>query len=421
MARKTVVGLGGLLSDPACAVIRDGQLAAAVEQTKLSRNDRPGAFPDEAFLAALASAGVQADEIDCVAVARPFSTHQEGDALLDLRARFPRSEVIVVDHHSAHAASAFYPSGFETAHVLSVDRGGDFRSAVLYRGEHDRLERIREFYFPDSFGDLYNRVTDLIGFEPRGDEHKVQWLSASGDPVYADLFRAIVNTRNGWPKFDRSYFDSDRLRDGAFSARFFKALELEPQSPLSNTQKANLARSLQLVVEETIAAMLGNAENVAIAGGLALNALLIRALELRFANVFVQPVAGNAGTSLGAALYAWHSFLGESRRVPFPTLCLGPEYQPDEIKRVLENCKLHFRYLLTGQELIGEAIRALRENKIVAWMLGRMEFGPRALGNRSIMASPLDPYSTENLNVYIKHRESFSKFAASVPEEVAGE
>jgi len=174
-------------------------------------------------------------------------------------------------------------------------------------------------------------------------------------------------------------------------------------------------------VEETVIGMLGDAERVCIAGGLALNAMLIQSLEQRFKQVFVQPVAGNAGTALGAALYAWHNFYRETDRIPFETLCLGPSYAPQQIKQILENCKLRFRFLLTEGELIERAIQALNENKIVAWMQGRMEFGPRALGNRSILASPLDLYSTENLNVYIKHRESFRKFAASVPEELAEE
>ena len=167
--------------------------------------------------------------------------------------------------------------------------------------------------------------------------------------------------------------------------------------------------------------MLEPAQNVCLAGGLGLNALMVRALETKFARVFVQPAAGNAGTALGAALHAWHNFYGETNRVPFDTLCLGPSYAPNEIKAVLENCKLRFRYLLTEGELIERAMEALKDNKIVAWMQGRMEFGPRALGNRSILASPLNKYSTENLNVFIKHRESFRKFAASVPQECAGE
>ena len=159
------------------------------------------------------------------------------------------------------------------------------------------------------------------------------------------------------------------------------------------------------------------------AGGLGMNALLVRALERsgKFARVFVQPAAGNAGTALGAVLHAWHSLYRETKRVPLGNLCLGPSYSAEQIKQVLENCKLRFRYLLTTDEVIDAAVGLLGENKILAWMHGRMEFGPRALGNRSILASPLDTYSTENLNQYIKHREAFRKFAASVPAELAAE
>ena len=358
-------------------------------------------------------AGVRAEEIDCIALARPFATEAESSALLELRSRFPQSEIVVVDHHEAHAASAYYASGFEEAKVLSIDRAGDFRSAALFQGQGRQLTKVRELYFPDSLGDLYNRVTELLGFEARADEHKVQWLSATGEPKFSDAFRSIVNRNaSGWPRFGRSFFDSDRLTHGGFSARFHDLLGEQPD-------RADVARSLQAVVEETVSAMLGEARNVAIAGGLAFNAMLVRVLERQFEKVFVQPVAGNAGTALGAALFAWHNFYGEARAIPFETLCLGPEYNPQQIKQVLENCKLRFHFLNTSEELIKEAIQALSDNKIVAWMQGRMEFGPRALGNRSILASPLNPYSTENLNVYIKHRESFRKFAASVPEEVA--
>ncbi len=417
---KIVIGLGGLLSDPACCVLKHGAIASAVEQAKLTRQDRPGAFPDEAFAAALEIADVKPKDIDCVALTRPFAAGAESAAQLELRARFPRSEIVVVDHHEAHAASAYYPSGFVSARVLSVDRAGDFRSAVLFHGHGLNLTRVRELYFPDSLGDLFNRVTELLGFESRSDEHKVQWLSANGEPRFADVFRALINSNEtGWPQFDRSYFDADRLTQGGFSNKFYEALGLDSKQSPSRSIKADIARSLQATTEDTVVAMFGKTENVAIAGGLGLNAMIVRTLEQRFAHAFAQPVSGNAGTALGAALYVWHNFYGKKERVPFTTLCLGPSYTPEQVKQVLENCKLHFRYILTDEELIQEAIRALTENKIVAWMQGRMEFGPRALGNRSILASPLNPYSTENLNVYIKHREDFRKFAASVPEELA--
>jgi carbamoyltransferase len=416
------LGLGGLLSDPACCVIKNRQIASAVEQAKVSRQDRPGSFPDEAFNLALKTAKITTGEVDCVAVALPFSRAQESSLLLELRARFPKGEIVVVEHHHAHAASAYYASSFEEARVLTVDRAGDFRSAVLFAGAGNQLRRVRELYLPDSLGEVYNRVTELLGYEPRADEHKVQWLSTSGQPVYLDIFRRLLHLSGSeWPKIDRAYFDTERMARGGFGARFYDALRLNSGEHLSHATKADVACSLQAAIEEAVTNMIGSAGAVCIAGGLALNAMLIRALESRFENVVVQPAAGNAGTALGAALYAWHNTYGERVRIPFETLCLGPHYSAEEIKRVLENCKLRFQFLLTEGELVAQAIRALHENKIVAWMQGRMEFGPRALGNRSILASPLNPYSTENLNVYIKHRESFRKFAASVPEELAGD
>ena len=419
---KVIVGLGGLLSDPACCVIKDGRLAAAVEQAKVSRQDRPGSFPDEAFALALESAGVKAEEVEGVALARPFALGAEGATQIDLRTRFPRSEILVVEHHLAHAASAFYASGMENAAVLSIDRAGDFRSSVLFQGQGSHLLPVREMYFPDSLGDLFNRVTEMLGYEARADEHKVQWMSASGKPTYLEVFRKALHSGSAqWPRLDRSYFDADHLTRGGFSRKFYAETGIDGEQTLPPAVKADLAASLQTAVEEAVCAMLGPAQNVCVAGGLALNALLIRALEAKFQRVFVQPAAGNAGTALGAALHAWHNFYGETQRVPFNTLCLGPSYTPAQIKAVLENCKLRFQYLLTEGELIGRAIEALKDNKIVAWMQGRMEFGPRALGNRSILASPLNRYSTENLNVYIKHRESHRKFAASVPQEQAEE
>ncbi len=419
---RVIAGLGGFLSDPACCILKDGEIASAVEQSKVSRQDRPGSFPDEAFQLALQVASVAPADISCVAIARPFAIGSESAAQLSLRARFPNSEIVVVEHHHAHAASSYYASDFDSASVLSIDRAGDFRSAVAFQGEANRLTPTREMYFPDSLGDLFNRVTELLGFEPRADEHKVQWLSTSGEPRYLDGFRALLHHRGSeWPKFDRSYIDADSEHPGGFSNHFCQMLELSPDAAISTQAKADIAASLQAAVTEEVIRMAADAENVCLAGGLGFNALLIHSLEQRFKRAFVQPVAGNSGTALGAALYAWHNFYGEQKRVPFRTLCLGPAYAPAEIKSVLENCKLRFRFLLTEQELIQQAVAALNDNKIVAWMQGRMEFGPRALGNRSILASPLNPYSTENLNVFIKHREVFRKFAASVPEELAGE
>ncbi len=255
---KVIIGLGGLLSDPACCVLKHGQIASAVEQAKVSRQDRAGSFPDEAFRLALEVADVKADQIDCVALARPFAAGPESVAQLELRARFPNSEIVVTEHHHAHAASAYYASGFESASVLSIDRAGDFRSAVLFQATGNQLTPVREMYFPDSLGDVFNRVTELLGFEPRADEHKVQWLSASGEPKHAGVFRDILHrSGSAWPQVNRAFFDADHLTHGGFSARFSDETGIETDAPLSSKEKADLAASLQAAVDEAVIAMVG--------------------------------------------------------------------------------------------------------------------------------------------------------------------
>jgi len=217
--------------------------------------------------------------------------------------------------------------------------------------------------------------------------------------------------------------DTSRPTAGGFSDRFYSLLGLSYGAELSEQDRCEIAASVQAAVEETVLRFAGEGENLCLAGGLMLNATLVSALERsgRYKNVWVQPAAGNAGTSVGCAFYAWHQTFRNSERHPLENLFLGPQYDREQIKEVIENCKLRFSYLTTDEEVIETAVSRLSDNQIVAWHQGRMEFGSRALGNRSIFASPLNPYSTENLNVYIKRREPFRKFAASVPEELASE
>lgn len=420
----TILGIGGVLHDAACAIIGNGQLLAAVEQKKLARDHRQGELPDEAIQACLALGKVKPEDVDCVAIVRPITYGPETKLHLELKAHFPNSRIVVVEHHAAHAASAFYPTDFEEAAVLTLDRAGDLRCGAYWHGSGRRLRLERELYYPDSLGDLYGRVTELLGFEHNAEEHKVQWLSAFGDDRWVDLFLEMLPFPDGaWPRVDRTFFDSDRVSHGGFSAKFYQRLGIPVGKDIPPALHAHLAAGLQRAVENTVMRMVEPCDNLCLAGGLAYNAMLVAALERsgRWRNVFVQPVAGNAGTATGAVLHAWHNTYNRHERISLGGLCLGPSFQPEEIKQVLENCKLSFRYLMTEEEVIETAVRELAENKIVAWMHGRMEFGPRALGNRSILASPLDEYSTENLNVYIKHREPFRKFAASVPAELAGE
>jgi carbamoyltransferase len=413
-----ILGIGGILSDAACALLKDGRFAAAAEEKKIARRATGEALPEEALSACLKIAGVHPEQVDCVAIVRPFSAAPESEVHLQLRSRFPNSRFTLVEHHAAHAASAYYPSGWDDATVLTLDRAGDFRCGARWRGAGNDLHLEKELYVPDSLGELYGRVAELLGYRAGEDEHKVQWLSASGDDRFVGVFDEILG--NGWPRLDRSWFDGDRLSTGGWSSRLYQSLGLSENEPVPARLQAHVAAGVQRAVERCVSRMAGDARRLCLAGGLGLNALLVSALE-REREVFVQPAAGNAGTALGAVLWAWHSVYRETSRVSLGDLCLGPEFSAEAIKQVLENCKLRFRYFVTTDEMVETAVERLGENQIVAWMQGRMEFGPRALGNRSILASPLNPYSTENLNVFIKHREPFRKFAASVPEEVASE
>ena len=420
----TILGIGGILNDAAAAILKDGRLAAAIEEKKVSRRHVPGDLPEAAIAACLGLAGVSREQVDCVAIARPFSPGPETALHLALRSQFPASQIVLVDHHLAHAASAYYASPFPEATVLTLDCAGDFRCGARWRAAGNQLLPEKELYYPDSLGDLYGRVTELLGFKPRADEHKIQWLSTSGDDRFTELFLEMLEMREGgWPRLDRSFFDSDRIGHGGWSAKLYERLGLAEGAPVPPPLRPALAAGLERAIEKTVVEMAGSGQNLCLAGGLAFNALLVSALEScgRWQKVFVQPAAGNSGTALGAVFHAWHNVYQQSARVGIENLCLGPGFQAEEIKQVLENCKLRFQYLLTAEKLIETAVREINDHKIVAWMHGRMEFGPRALGNRSILASPLNPYSTENLNVFIKHREPFRKFAASVPAELAPE
>jgi carbamoyltransferase len=410
----TIVGLGGLQDDGACAVLQDGTLRAAIEESKINRGARRG-VPEAALAECMRLAGVARDAVDCVAVVRPVDPTLH----FSLRELFPKAEVAVVEHHLAHAASAFFASPFEEATVLTLDHTGDFSCGARWQGRGNQLRLDREWQYPDSPAWLYSAVTELLGFKAGADEHKVQWLSTSGDDRFTPLFREILAATG---RLDDSFFDGNRAASGRFSAKFFERLGVDQGSPIPAALAASVAHGLQRAIEETVLAMAGEGGNLCLAGGLFYNALLVEFLECsgRWKNVFVQPAAGNSGTALGGALYVWHQRQHHTQRGA-ASLLLGPSYGQEEIKKVLENCKLRFRYLRSVDELLATAVGMLGERKIVAWMQGRMEFGPRALGNRSILASPLDPYSTENLNVFIKHREPFRKFAASVPAELAAQ
>ena len=436
MRLPNILGISGGGHDPAAALLCGGDLVAAVEEEKLVRERRVRGLPLHAMRYCLEAAGLRREQVDYVALARPLyqgaQEQQSGESWVPkyLKHEFPSSKVVVLDHHLCHAAAAFFPSPFEAAGVLTLDENGDMKTASLSLGRDSALEPLEEAYFPDSLGNLYSRVARLVGFSARGDEHKLQWLSTWGEPVYAPVFRQIVQRgRDSLLNLDQSFLQT-RINDhGGFAEKFFQAAELAPPAALGEATQANLASSIQQVLEETVTEICGQlvsqreSRNLCLAGGVAFNSLLVEKLETSklFSGVFVQPAAGNAGNALGAALYIAHVLLQLPRCFRLEHVYYGPEYSGPQIKEVLENCKLNFRYLRTRDEIVKAGVEILQQNRILGWFQGRAEFGPRALGSRSILASPFGPYVNENLNQYVKHREKFRPFAASVIEERAGE
>ena len=409
-----ILGIGGVLGDAAAAVVQDGRIAAAIEEAKLTRRPQSGKLPEAAVAECLKIAGITAADVDFVALARPLPA---GSALPVALREFRKARVVSIDHHAAHAAAAYLASPFSSAVVITLDREGDLRCGARWRGEGNRLTLEREILYPDSIGELYGRVTELLGMKSRVAEHRVQWLSAGGEPKYAQVFAGMIDGQT----IDQSYFDSGRQGHGGFGVKFFEKLGIRPDRELAQQERADIAASMQKALVDYVMELAREGENLCLGGGVAWNALLVAALENsgRYKGVFAQLAAGNAGTALGAALSVWNELLGETARLDGGGYALGPEYSAGEIRQVLENCKLRFTVLPTVPGLIDAAVKQLKDNKIVAWMQGRMEFGPRALGHRSILASPHDPYSAENLNAFIKHREASRKFAASVPAELA--
>lgn len=431
-----ILGISGGDHDAAAALLKDGELAAAVEEEKLVRLRRVRGLPVQAIRYCLDAAGLKPQQIGYIALARPLyegpHEREAGESWIPkhLKQEFPSAKVVVLDHHLCHAAAAYFPSPFEEAGILTLDENGDMKTGSLSLARGIALEPLEESYFPDSLGDLFSRVARLVGFSASGDEHKLQWLSTWGKPAYSDVFRRIVQRdRDSLLDLDQSYFHARRNDRGGFAEKFYNAAGLDPAQPLTEEVQADLAASIQQVIEETVAEICcrlagrGDVQNLCLAGGLALNSLLVENLENSglFAGIFVQPAAGNAGNALGAALYCAHTLLSLPRRFRLEHLYYGPQYSVAEIKDVLENCKLRFRYLRSRDEIVKAGVEILQQNRILGWFQGRAEFGPRALGSRSILASPLGPYVNENLNQYVKHREKFRPFAASVIEERAAE
>ncbi len=469
-----ILGVNAYHGDAAAALVVDGALVAAAEEERFVRVKHVAGFPHRAIAYCLKEAGITPEEITHIALSRNPRARwfrkvlalglyrpdwkrvrdrvKNAWRLSDLREtlaqslgvdpRRVRASAHYVEHHRAHLASAFFVSGLEEAALLSVDGMGDFASLMWGIGRGARMEIRGAVTFPHSLGILYTAVTQYLGFPHYGDEYKVMGLSAYGEPAYLDFFRRIVRVHEGISfRLDLSYFThhTDGVamtwREGApvlgplYSAKLVRALgpAREPGHPIE-ARHAQIAASLQAVLEEVLLELLVRLHErtrlkaVCLAGGVALNCLVNGKIlrQTPFERVYIQPAAHDAGTSLGAAFSVWHERLGRPRTFTMEHAYWGPEWSDAEIRAALERSGLRARRV--SQEELAEAVaQAAAEGKIVGLFQGRMEFGPRALGHRSILADPRRPEMKEILNRRIKHREPFRPFAPAIVEEAVGE
>ena len=457
------LGLSALAHNTAAALLNGSEVVAAIEESKLTRSRSAHGIPRAAIRFCMEQAQVDWRDISAIAVAnRPWRTwsrrtdcysrffprapissaYYESKALGELATELnnhriirmmsqdSHAPVLAFDHHLCHAASAFYASGFDRALILTSDEQGGGQSGIIAIGEAGAIRALRSIPFHHSLAWLYSQITELLGFLPHGHEHKTQWLGATAEPRHVNLFLRVIRQRGGLhPTLDPSYFKPEFAGRLAFSKLFYDALGISSGKSKETPYitRAEIASSIQKATESALLGMLKalrknhHCENLCLSGGLFLNPLLVSAIErdAGYNNVFVQPASGNEGTALGAAYLALRKQGKVNHTLPLPHMYLGPSFTNEEIKAVLDNCKANYRWLSSQDEIIRSTIKLLLSGKIVGWFQGRAEFGPRALGNRSLLASPCAPYVKENLNDFVKHREPFRPFALSIPEEDA--
>jgi carbamoyltransferase len=463
-----ILGISAYYHDSAAALLRDGEILAAAQEERFSRTKHDARFPAHAVRWCLDYAGIGLGDLRYVVfydkpllkfdrlletylafAPRGFSSfvaampiwlkeklflkmmlRRELAALGGMReADLP--PLLFSEHHRSHAASAFFPSPFAEAAVMCLDGVGEWATSTMWRGTGQRLEPLWEIRFPHSLGLLYSAFTYYTGFKVNSGEYKLMGLAPYGEPKYAALIRdRLVDIKeDGTFRLDLDYFDYPaglRMTNAAFDG-LFGGPPRAPESPLTQ-REMDIAASIQAVTEE-IVLRLGRtlqretgAANLCLAGGVALNCVangrLLR--EGPFRDLWIQPAAGDAGGALGAALCAWHEHLGEPRApVPGDAMrgsFLGPEYDDGEIEAALGNLGAVYERIDRGA-LVPRAAERLAAGDVVGWFQGRMEFGPRALGARSILGDPRSPRMQATMNLKIKFRESFRPFAPAVLEE----
>jgi len=465
MAITHILGISAFYHDSAACVLRDGEIVAAAQEERFTRRKGDASFPSRAVAYCLRAGGIAAKDLAYVGFydkpllkferiletylgvaprglvsflkAGPlwikdklYIEHQVRDAL------GYEGDILYAEHHESHAASAFFPSPFTEAAILTIDGVGEWATGSFGMGREADIELFKELRWPDSLGLLYSAFTYYAGFKVNSGEYKVMGLAPYGRPKYVDaIYRELLDLReDGSFTLNQKYFNyltGLTMTNGAFD-RLFGGPPRVPESTLTQ-REMDLARSIQVVCEEIMLRMARTAhretgaENLCLAGGVALNCVgngrLLR--EGPFKRIWIQPAAGDAGGALGVAQLIWHRYRRQPRRVRpckdgMHGAYLGPSFSPEEIARFLETLGASY-VRLEREALLRQVAGLLAQEKVVGWFDGRMEFGPRALGARSILGDPRSPRMQAQMNIKIKFREGFRPFAPSVLRERLGD
>ena len=464
----SILGISAFYHDSAAAILIDGEIIAAAQEERFTRKKHDSSFPKNALDFVLKFSKLKLSDIDYIVFfEKPFlkferlletyvafapkgfaqfvksmpiwlndklfQKKQLLNILKELDSDFQdQGKLFFSEHHLSHAASAFYPSPFEEAVVLTADGVGEWATTTLAIGKGKNLEIKKEIHFPHSLGLLYSAFTYYVGFKVNSGEYKLMGLAPYGEPKYSKLIKEnlIDIKEDGSFKLNQNYFDYAtglRMTNKKFNSLFGQDARDSKKDKLTQFHM-DIAASIQEVTEEIILKLVRSLKdeykinNLCLAGGVALNCVVNGKIQKAkiFDNIWIQPAAGDAGGSLGAALALWHLELQKSRKVNLDDNVkgsyLGPNYEQKNIEDELINIGAKFT-ILDEKELYNDTVEYLRDGQAVGWFQGRMEFGPRALGSRSILGDPRSPKMQKNLNLKVKFRESFRPFAPSILQE----
>ena len=453
-----ILGISCYYHDSAACLVKDGLVVAAVQEERLNRIKNSSDFPIKAINYCIQAGGISFNQIDYVAFyEKPFLKFSR--VIFDHIKSFPFSylnflqttpfwlqdrlviplvlkrefgftgKIVFVKHHLAHASSTFLVSPFDEAAIIIADGVGEYATTSFGYGQGNNINIFKEIHYPDSLGLLYSALTSFLGFKVNSGEGTTMALASFGNPIYLDKFYEIIKvSADGSFKMNTKYFGFIKGRT-MFSKKFIKLFGL-PRKPGTEYDQVyrDIAASLQLFVEETLIKISNHvhleteSKNLCLAGGVFLNCVANQKIidNTPFEHIFIQPGAGDAGTCIGAALNLYNCVLNNPRKYIMEHAYLGPEFSNEQIKRIILNSNLKFNEY-AEDELVEKTARLIHNNKTVGWIQGRLEFGPRALGNRSILASATNHEMVNILNNRIKHREWFRPFAPIVPEEYAND